>query len=61
MTVELDDRLRELFADERLDVPAPPDVAGAIVAGARRRRRSRVAVAATYALPGGRGGGAVER
>ncbi|MEV8436403.1 hypothetical protein AB0425_03435 [Actinosynnema sp. NPDC051121] len=59
MTVELDDRLRELFADERLDVPAPPDVAGAIVAGARRRRRTRVAVASTFALTVLVAGGAV--
>ncbi|ONI82063.1 hypothetical protein ALI22I_38540 [Saccharothrix sp. ALI-22-I] len=50
MTVELDDRLRELFADERLDLPAPPDAADDIVAGARRRRRSRIAVAATFSL-----------
>ncbi|WP_158850596.1 hypothetical protein [Saccharothrix deserti] len=49
-TVELDDRLRELFADERLDLPAPPDAAETIVEGARRRRRARVAVAATFAL-----------
>lgn len=59
MTVELDDRLRELFADERLDLPAPPDVAGAIVAGARRRRRTRIAVASTFALTVLVGGGVV--
>ncbi|WP_447005066.1 hypothetical protein ACRAKI_00465 [Saccharothrix isguenensis] len=50
MTVELDDRLRELFADDRLDLPAPPDTAEAIVAGARRRRRTRTAVAAAFSL-----------
>jgi hypothetical protein len=50
VTVELDDRLRELFADERLDLPAPPDAADAIVAGARRRRRTRTAVAASFSL-----------
>ncbi|MEU4442506.1 hypothetical protein AB0K14_01580 [Actinosynnema sp. NPDC050801] len=50
MTVELDDRLRELFADERLDLPARPDAAEVIVTGARRRRRARVAVASTFAL-----------
>jgi hypothetical protein len=59
VTVELDDRLRELFADERLDLPAPPDVAGAIVAGARRRRRTRIAVASTFALTVLVGGGVV--
>jgi hypothetical protein len=50
VTVELEDRLRELFADERLDLPAPPDAAEGIVSGARRRRRSRIAVAATFSL-----------
>jgi hypothetical protein len=39
---ELEQRLRSLFADERLDLPPPPDDAGSvIVAGARRRRRRR--------------------
>jgi hypothetical protein len=50
VTVELDDRLRELFADERLDVRAPPDAADEIMAGARRRRRTRTAVAASFSL-----------
>ncbi|WP_329053278.1 hypothetical protein OG738_10760 [Amycolatopsis sp. NBC_01488] len=38
---ELEQRLRELFADERLDLPPPPDAGPTIVAGARRRRRRR--------------------
>lgn len=48
--MELDDRLRELFADGRLDLPAHPDAAEAIVTGARRRRRTRTAVAAAFSL-----------
>uniref|UniRef100_UPI0031D2A2E7 hypothetical protein n=1 Tax=Saccharothrix mutabilis TaxID=33921 RepID=UPI0031D2A2E7 len=47
-TVELDERLRELFSDERLDLPAPDDAVPRIVGGARRRRRTRAA--ATGAL-----------
>ncbi|WP_298181290.1 hypothetical protein [Saccharomonospora sp.] len=38
---ELDTRLRELFADTRLDVVPLPRVEEEIVAGARRRRRRR--------------------
>ncbi|MEU0533813.1 hypothetical protein [Amycolatopsis tolypomycina] len=38
---ELEQRLRALFADERLDLPPPPDAETAIVVGARRRRRRR--------------------
>ncbi|MEA5359989.1 hypothetical protein VA596_10615 [Amycolatopsis sp., V23-08] len=38
---ELEQRLRALFADERLDLPPPPDAGTVIVAGARRRRRRR--------------------
>ncbi|MEJ2852565.1 MULTISPECIES: hypothetical protein [unclassified Saccharothrix] len=40
-TVELDERLRELFSDERLDLPAREDAVPRIVGGARRRRRTR--------------------
>ncbi|NUT99715.1 MAG: hypothetical protein HOY78_47660 [Saccharothrix sp.] len=47
-TVELDERLRELFSDERLDLPARDDAVPRIVGGARRRRRTRAA--ATGAL-----------
>ncbi|MEV7093094.1 hypothetical protein AB0M80_09610 [Amycolatopsis sp. NPDC051045] len=44
---ELEQRLRALFADERLDLPPPPPDAGTvIVAGARRRRRRRHTVQA---------------
>jgi hypothetical protein len=43
---ELEQRLRELFADERLDLPPPSGAAPVIVAGARRRRRRRHAVQA---------------
>jgi hypothetical protein len=41
---ELEQRLRALFADERLDLPPPPDAGTVIVAGARRRRRRRQGV-----------------
>ncbi|MGW4521467.1 hypothetical protein [Amycolatopsis sp. NPDC004378] len=58
---ELEQRLRALFADERLDLPPPPPDAGTvIVAGARRRRRRRHGVlaatgvaAAVVAVSGG--------
>ncbi|WP_086839499.1 hypothetical protein [Amycolatopsis kentuckyensis] len=43
---ELEQRLRALFADERLDLPPPPDAGTVIVTGARRRRRRRHAVQA---------------
>jgi hypothetical protein len=43
---ELEQRLRALFADERLDLPPPPDAGTVIVAGARRRRRRRHTVQA---------------
>ncbi|WP_439385388.1 hypothetical protein [Amycolatopsis lexingtonensis] len=38
---ELEQRLRAMFADERLDLPPPPEAGAAIVAGAGRRRRRR--------------------
>lgn len=57
---ELEQRLRKLFADERLDLPPPPDAGTAIVAGARRRHRRRRVVqavsgvaAAVVAVAGG--------
>ncbi|KDN16779.1 hypothetical protein [Amycolatopsis rifamycinica] len=57
---ELEQRLRALFADERLDLPPPPEAGTVIVAGARRRRRRRHAVqavagvaAAVVAVAGG--------
>ncbi|WP_410667250.1 hypothetical protein [Amycolatopsis sp. cmx-4-68] len=57
---ELEQRLRALFADERLDLPPPPDAGTVIVAGARRRRRRRRSVqavagvaAAVVAVAGG--------
>jgi hypothetical protein len=57
---ELEQRLRSLFADERLDLPPPPDAGTVIVAGARRRRRRRQTVqavagvaAAVVAVSGG--------
>lgn len=43
---ELEQRLRALFADERLDLPPPPDAGTVIVTGARRRRRRRHVVQA---------------
>lgn len=57
---ELEQRLRALFADERLDLPPPPDAGTVIVAGARRRRLRRHVVqavagvaAAVVAVSGG--------
>jgi hypothetical protein len=38
---ELEQRLRALFADERLDLPPPPEAGPDIMAGARRRRHRR--------------------
>jgi len=47
--VDLDDRLRELFRDDRLDLPVRPGADTRIVAGARRRRQVRVGVAGAAA------------
>ncbi|MBB5958807.1 hypothetical protein FHS29_005416 [Saccharothrix tamanrassetensis] len=47
--MELDERLRELFQDDRLDLPVRPGAEHVIVVGARRRRRARVAVAGALA------------
>ena len=43
---DLDDELRRLFSDDRLTLPVAEGAAGAVVAGARKRRRHRMAVAA---------------
>jgi hypothetical protein len=49
--MDLDDELKRLFADERLEVPARPGAEDVIVAGARRVRRRRIAaVSASSAL-----------
>jgi cytoskeletal protein RodZ len=42
--VDLDDELKRLFADDRLDVQVAADAEKTVVAGARRRRRRRVAL-----------------
>ncbi|HVK20038.1 MAG TPA: hypothetical protein VM677_01625 [Actinokineospora sp.] len=44
--MNLDDELNRLFGDERLDVPVRAGAAEAVVAGARRVRRRRVAMTA---------------
>jgi cytoskeletal protein RodZ len=41
---DLEDELKRLFADERLDVQVAVDAEKTVVAGARRRRRRRVAL-----------------
>lgn len=41
--MDLDDELRRLFADERLEVPARPGADEVILAGAQRVRRRRIA------------------
>lgn len=46
---DLDDELRRLFSDERLDVHVAPDV-DSVVRGAHRRRRRRVAVASAFGV-----------
>jgi hypothetical protein len=43
--VDLDDELRRLFQDQRLDIPVRPGADEAVVAGARRVRRNRIALA----------------
>lgn len=42
---ELDNELRRLFTDERLDLPARPDAEQAVLAGAKRIRRRRALLA----------------
>lgn len=44
---KLEQQLRALFADERLDLPPPLDAAKSIVEGAQRRRRHRRTMTAT--------------
>ncbi|MBM7771117.1 hypothetical protein JOD54_001321 [Actinokineospora baliensis] len=44
--MDIDDELRRLFADDRLDLPVSATATDAVVAGAGRRRRRRVAVTA---------------
>ncbi|GLZ41243.1 hypothetical protein [Actinokineospora sp. NBRC 105648] len=44
--MNVDQELRRLFADDRLDVPAKAGAAEAVVAGAHRVRRRRVAAGA---------------
>jgi hypothetical protein len=47
---DLDDELRRLFSDDRLDVHVPSDATEAVVRGAGRRRRRRSAVASAFAV-----------
>lgn len=42
--MDIDDELRKLFADDRLDVPARPEAERVVVTGARRIRRRRAGV-----------------
>ncbi len=50
MDDDLDDELRRLFSDDRLDVHATPDAADAVLRGADRRRRRRRAVTTSFAV-----------
>ncbi len=47
---KLEQQLRALFADERLDLPPPLDATKSIVEGAQRRRRRRRSMAATTSV-----------
>ncbi|GHH48914.1 hypothetical protein [Lentzea cavernae] len=47
---DLDDELRRLFNDDRLDVHSEPVAVEAVVSGARRRRRRRTAVTGAVAV-----------
>ncbi len=47
---DLDDELRKLFSDDRLDVHVTPDATDSVVSGAARRRRRRTAATGTFAL-----------
>ncbi|MDX8032198.1 hypothetical protein SK803_18420 [Lentzea sp. BCCO 10_0856] len=47
---DLDDDLRRLFSDDRLDVHVAPDVTDSVVRGATRRRRRRTAVAGAFGV-----------
>lgn len=44
---DLDERLRRLFADDRLTLPVSQEAEQAVVAGARRRRRRRLVLASS--------------
>ncbi|MBP2475429.1 hypothetical protein JOF53_004301 [Crossiella equi] len=49
--MNVDDELRRLFSDERLELRPSPDAETAVLAGVKRRvRRKRIAIAATGAL-----------
>ncbi|KJK47591.1 hypothetical protein UK23_20025 [Lentzea aerocolonigenes] len=50
MDDDLDDELRRLFSDDRLDVHATPDATDAVLRGADRRRRRRSAVSTAFAV-----------
>jgi hypothetical protein len=47
---DLDDELRRLFSDDRLDVHSEPIAVEAVVSGARRRRRRRAAVTGAFVV-----------
>ncbi|SEP73095.1 hypothetical protein [Lentzea albida] len=47
---DLDDDLRRLFNDDRLDVHSEPAAVDAVLSGARRRRRRRTAVTGAVAV-----------
>lgn len=47
---DLDDDLRRLFSDDRLDVHVTPDATDSVVRGAARRRRRRTAVASAFGM-----------
>ena len=50
MNDDLDDELRRLFSDDRLDVHVTPDATDAVVRGADRRRRRRTAVTGAFVV-----------
>lgn len=47
---DIDDELRRLFSDDRLDLHVTPDATDSVVHGAGRRRRRRAAAAGTFAV-----------
>ena len=47
---DLDDQLRKLFSDDRLDVHSPPVAAETVVRGAARLRRRRAAITGTFVV-----------
>ncbi|SDH44693.1 hypothetical protein SAMN05216553_12271 [Lentzea fradiae] len=47
---DIDDELRKLFNDDRLDVHVTPDATSSVVRGAQRRRRRRAAATGTFAV-----------